>query len=101
MIVWIFPILAVCGVFFAYLLKARLSGKKLNSIKLFFCLTFNGFFVVPYIDIIENNNFLFLGHRPEIIAEHPLIGWLALSCILLHSFSLPVKRKVKWFFSRK
>lgn len=101
MIVWIFPILAVCGIFFAFLLKIRLSGKNLNNIKLFFCLIFNGLFVVPYIDIIENNDFLFLGHRPEITAEHPFIGWIAFSCIFIHSLSLPAKRKVKWFFSRK
>ena len=101
MIVWAFPALAVCGMLFAYSLKIYLSGNNLNNIKLFFRLIFNGLFVVPYIDIIENNDFLFLGHRPDIISEHPFIGWIAFSCIFIHSFSLPVKRQVKWLFSRK
>lgn len=101
MIAWAFPVLAVCGIYFAYFLKVRLSGKKLNNIKFFFCLTYNGVFVVPYIDIIENSDFLLLGYRPEIISEHPFIGWIAFICIFMHSFALPVKRNVKWFFSRK
>ena len=101
MIVWVFPVLAVCGIFFAYFLKIHFSGNNLNSIKIFLCLLFNGLFVVPYIDIIENNDFLFLGRRPEILSEHPFIGWIAFICIFIHSFALPVKRKVKWVFSRK
>lgn len=98
MIFWVFPILAACGIFFAYLLKVRLSGSNLNHFKLYSCLVLNGLFVVPYMDILQNNYFLFLGHRPEIIPEHPFIGWLAFVCIFIHLFSLPVKRKVKWWF---
>jgi hypothetical protein len=101
MIAWAFPALALCGIFFAYALKVRLSGSNLNSIKFFCCLIFNGFFVVTYIDVIENSDFLFLGHSPDITLEHPFIGWTAFLCILAHSFSLPVKREVKWLFSRR
>jgi hypothetical protein len=101
MIVWVFPVLAVCGIFSAYFLKVRLSGSNLNHVKLYSCLIFNGFFVVPYINIIENNDFLFLGYRPEIISEHQFIGWIAFFSIFIHSFALPAKRSVKWWFSRK
>lgn len=100
MIMWVFPALAVCGIFFAYCLKIHFSGSGLNKSKLFFCLIFNGLFAVPYIEIIENNYFPFLGYRPDIMSEHPFIGWLAFACIFIHSFSLPVKRNVKWLFSR-
>lgn len=101
MIFFVFPVLAACGVFVAYFLKVRLSGSDLNHVKLYFCLLFNGLFVVPYMDILQNNDFLFLGHRPEIISEHPFIGWIAFVCIFIHLFSFPVKRNVKWWFSRK
>ena len=95
MIAWAFPALALCGIFSAYALKVRFSGSHLNSIKFFCCLIFNGFFVVTHIEIIEKNDFLFLGHRPDIILEYPFIGWTAFLCILAHSFALPIKREVK------
>ncbi len=98
MIAWVFPILAACGIFFAYALKIYLSNTNLNHAKFYFCIIFNGFFVVPYIEIIENNHFPFLGNKPETISEHPFIGWIAFFCILAHSAALPVKRKVKWWF---
>ena len=101
MIVLIFSALAACGVFLAYFLKTHLSGRNLTPAKLYFCLILNGFFVVPYINIIEHNNFLHLGSRPDIISEHPVIGWIAFACIFLHLFSFPVKRNVKWWFSRQ
>jgi hypothetical protein len=101
MIVWVFPILAACGIFLAYVLKIYLSNTNLNHAKLYGSVIFNGLFVVPYIDIIENNNFPFLGYRPETILEHPSIGWIAFFCILAHSTALPVKRKVKWWFFQK
>jgi len=101
MIVWVFPSLAVCGILFAYGLKTHLSGRHLNNRRLFFCLFFNGLFVVPYIDIIQNNEFLFLGHRPDILSAHPFIGWLALVCIVIHSLCLPVKHTVKGWCCRK
>lgn len=101
MIVLIFSALAACGVFLAYFLKIHLSGRNLTHAKLYFCLILNGFFVVPYINIIEHNDFLYLGSRPDIISEHPIIGWIAFVCIFLHLFSFPVKRNVKWWFSRQ
>jgi hypothetical protein len=87
--------LAVFGVSAAYILKVCLSGSSLNHIKLYFCLIFNGAFVIPYIDIIKNNDFLFLGYRPDIISDHPFVGWLAFACIFAHLFALPVKWKIK------
>ena len=102
MIVWVFPALAACGIFFAYALKIYLSDTNLNHAKFYFCLIFNGFFVVPYIDIIENKNFPFLGYQPDTVSEHPFIGWIAFFSILAHATALPVKRKVRgWFFAKK
>ncbi|MCE4054825.1 hypothetical protein [Pseudomonas sp. Au-Pse12] len=101
MILWLFPVVAACGIGVAYFLKVRLSGSDLNYTKLYACLVFNGFFVVPYIDILQNQNFLFLGRRPELLLEHEFIGWIAFFCIFIHLFALPVKRKVRWWFSRK
>ncbi|WP_238399323.1 hypothetical protein [Pseudomonas chlororaphis] len=101
MILWVFPVLAACGIGVAYFLKVRLSGSDLNYARFYFCLVLNGLFVVPYMDILQNNDFLFLGRRPEIISEHPFIGWIAFACIFIHLFALPVKRKVKVWFSQK
>lgn len=101
MILWAFPVLAVCGIWLAYLLKIGVSGKNLTYTKFFLCFVFNGFFVIPYMDILQDNEFLFLGRRPEILLEYPFIGWIAFCCIFIHLFALPVKREVKWWFSRK
>ena len=35
MIMWVFPALAMCGIFFAYCLKIHFSGSGLNKSKLF------------------------------------------------------------------
>lgn len=51
----------VFGVVSAYALRTRLSGEGLNSLKLFLCLIFNGFFVVSYIEVIKYGEFPFLG----------------------------------------
>lgn len=91
MIVWVFPALAAFGVCVAYVLKFRLSGQKLGLVGLFSCVFFNGFFAVSYINIIEENDFVFLGNRPDLILDYPFIGWIAFFCILLHTFALPIK----------
>lgn len=101
MIVWVFPIIAICGVAIAYWLKFYLSGERLNSITFFSFMIFNGFFVVPYMDILYYDNFLFLGHRPDILYDFPAIGWAALLCVILHCFALPTKEKNRCWFSRK
>jgi hypothetical protein len=98
---WAFFALAAFGVFCAYFLKINLSGSNLNHAKLYSCLVFNGLFILPYMDILQNNEFLFFGHRPDVISEYPLIGWIAFICIFIHLFALPVKQNVKWWFSRK
>lgn len=95
MIVWLFPLIAVCSVSAAYSLKKRLSGEDLNHTKLYAGLAFNSLFVVPYIDIVQANDFPFLGYRPDIISEYPFIGWIAFICIFLHSLACPVKWKIK------
>ena len=101
MILLVFPVLAACGIFVATFLKVHFSGGDLNYVKLFFCLIVNGMFVVPYMDILQGDDFLFLGHRPEIVSEHPFIGWIAFVCIFIHVLLFPVRRNVKWWFSRK
>lgn len=95
MIAWIFPILAVGGISAAYAIRVRLSGSNLNNTKLYFGVAFNALFVVPYIDIVQNNDFPYLGYRSDIISAHPFIGWIAFGCIFLHSLACPVKWKVK------
>lgn len=96
MTLFFFLILVSLGIFTALYLKTRWSGSDLNHTKLYLSLIFNGCFVVPYIDLIKNNDFLFLGNRPDITADHPLIGWIAFTCIFIHLYALPVKRKIKW-----
>lgn len=100
MIAWIFPILAVGGISSAYALRIFLSGSNLNSIRLCLGIAFNALFVVPYIEIIQNNNFPYLGYRPDIISDYPFVGWIAFFCIFLHSFACPVKWKVKCWLSK-
>jgi hypothetical protein len=101
MIAWFFPALALFGVSTAYLLKIHLSGDKLNHTRLCVGLAFNALFIIPYIDIIENNKFPALGYRPDIISDHPFIGWVAFACIFLHLFAHPVKWEIKLWFSKK
>lgn len=91
MIVWVFTILAIFGVCAAYLLRYWFSGKNLSVAGLYSCVVFNCFFAVPYIMIIEDNDFVFLGSRPDIILEHPSIGWIAFVCVFMHSFAVPTK----------
>ncbi|MHC8394938.1 hypothetical protein ACYZT8_14965 [Pseudomonas sp. LB3P93] len=101
MIVWIFPLIAILGLTTAYFLKIHLSGDNLNHTRLCLGLVLNALFVIPYIDIVENNKFPVLGYRPDIVSDNPFIGWIAFASILLHSFSLPVKYEVKFWFSKK
>jgi hypothetical protein len=101
MIVWFFPLIAACSVSTAYFIKIRLSGENLNHTKLYFGLAFNTLFAVPYINIVQHNDFPHLGYRPDIISDHPFIGWIAFICIFLHSFACPVKREVKCWLSKK
>lgn len=54
-------VFVVFGVVGAYALRARLSGEDLNTLKLFSCVIFNGFFVVSYIEVIKYGEFPFLG----------------------------------------
>ncbi|MGF6127735.1 hypothetical protein QF019_002946 [Pseudomonas frederiksbergensis] len=101
MIAWIFPLLAISGVVTAYFLKTHLSGNNLNYTKLCLGLVFNAVFIIPYMNIIENNKFPFLGYRPDIILDDPFIGWVAFACIILHLFARPVNQEVKCWFSKK
>lgn len=101
MIVWFFPLIAICSICAAYFLKTHLSGEDLNHTKLYFGIGVNALFAVHYIDIVQNNDFPLLGYRPDIISDHPFIGWIAFICIFLHSFACPVKREVKCWPSKK
>lgn len=83
----------VFGVVSAYALRTRLSGEGLNSLKLFLCLIFNGFFVVSYIEVIKYGEFPFFGIRTDFIIQYPIIEWIAFFGILAHGFALPVKWK--------
>lgn len=91
MIAVLFSALALTSITAAYFLKFRLSGEDLNALKLYTCLIFNGLFAVPYLDIAKNDNFLFLGHQPEIINTYPSIGWIALFSAVAHALALPTK----------
>jgi len=101
MIVWVFPLFSILGVTTAYFLKIHLSGNNLNHTRICLGLVFNALFIIPYIDIIENNKFPVLGYRPDIILDNPFIGWVAFICIFLHLFAHPVKWEVKFWLSRK
>ena len=59
MILWAFLVLAIFGISAAYLLKVHLSGSDLSYAKFYSCLVFNGFFVIPYMEILQNDDFLF------------------------------------------
>lgn len=98
MIVFWVSVFVVGGVMFAYALKIRFSGDKLGCVKLYLCLVVNGFFVVSYMDIIQYDEFLFLGYRPDLVVSYPAIEWVVFFGILAHAFALPMKWKVKrWF----
>jgi len=86
--VWVF---VMGGVVFAYFLKIRFSGDKLGYIKLYACLLVNGFFVVSYMDVIQYDQFLFLGYRPDLLVSYPSIGWVMFFGMLAHAFALPMK----------
>lgn len=96
--VWTFPLFAAWGILCAYTLKIRLSGGNHFLVKFFLCLIFNGFFATTYLNMIERDNFLLLGHKPEIILNHPFIGWIAFFCIPIHAAALPVRWEIKWWF---
>ncbi|NWB67838.1 hypothetical protein [Pseudomonas sp. I8001] len=90
------------SVWSAYALKVKFSGGNLNHVKLYFCLIFNGFFVITYMDVIKYDDFLYLGYRPDITVGYPIIDWIALIGMLAHAFALPMKWKVKrWFLNDK
>lgn len=97
-LVWTFPIFAIWGIFCAYTLKIRFSGSTYFIAKFLSCLLYNGFFATTYLDIIKEDNYLVLGHKPEILINHPFVGWIAFLCIPIHAAALPVRREIKWWF---
>ncbi|WP_103734774.1 hypothetical protein [Pseudomonas sp. GZJR-8] len=101
MIVFYAFLFLVFGVGGAYALRSRLSGEGLNSLKLFLCLVFNGFFVVSYIEVIKYCEFPFFGVRTDFIIQYPILEWIAFFGILAHGFALPVKWKTSDSFERK
>lgn len=98
---WFFLFLVITGAAASLFLKSCLSGNRLNSKKLFCGVIFNGLFAIPYINIIERSEFLFLGIRLDIVLEHPSIPWIAFAGLLLHLFALPSKSSHGWWFPRK
>lgn len=101
MIIWIFPLIAVASVTAAYRLKFCLSGESLTLFKLYSSLAFNGLFAIPYLNIVENDCFMFLGHRPDIAKDYPIIGWIALFSALAHAFALPVSWRLGGWMQKK
>lgn len=99
MILWLFPLMAGSGICAAFYIKFRLSGDRLGYSHILFCVIFNGFFVIPYMDVLERDKFPFWGHQPAVLAENPYLGWIALVSIFIHLFAFPVKRKITWWFS--
>ena len=72
-------------------LRKRLDGERLNGLKLMAYVVINGFFVVPYLDIAYNDTFLFMGHRPDLVESHPVVGWGALIMAIVHSGTYPTR----------
>lgn len=89
------------GVWSAYALKRKFSGCDLNYVKLYFCLVYNGFFVVSYIEVIKYCEFPFFGVRTDFVIQYPIIEWIAFFGILAHGFALPVKWNANDGFERK
>lgn len=100
MTIWTFPLLAICGVLGAQFLRVRFSGEGLGCIKLYFCLAYNIIFGIIYVRIIQDDNYPFLGNRPDIAVEYPFLGWFFLICLLVHVFILPGKQKARWWFTK-
>ncbi|MDD0975078.1 hypothetical protein [Pseudomonas fontis] len=89
MVVWVFSVIVIVGYLAIFWLKLRLSGEHLNTARLSLFLILNGFFVVPYLDIVYNDKFLFFGYHPEVVSEYPAVGWLSLLFAILHCFTFP------------
>lgn len=96
--VWVFPLFATWGVLCAYTLKIRFSGTQYFFAKFSLCLAFNGFFAITYLGMIEQHQFLLLGHQPDLISNYPFIGWIAFFCIPIHAGALPVRWEIRWWF---
>ena len=100
MIVWFlftFPLFVLWGILSAYTLRIRFSGEKLwdfLGVKFIVCMIFNSVFGFVYFRIVKFQEFPVLGFRPDLIADYPLISYIAIFCIYIHGFAFPVKREL-------
>ncbi len=81
------------GAALGYYFKYRLSGPRLNNFKLCFCLIVNGFFIISYVQLIERGVFVYRWHRPDLLMQYPILGWLAMAGIIVQGFALPIGGK--------
>ncbi|WLH27978.1 hypothetical protein [Pseudomonas canadensis] len=100
MIIFAFLIFSSAGLLFAYSLRVILSSKNLGHIKLLTGLAVNVFFMITHMEIAQFDKYLYFGLHPEIIDTYPAIGWIALTCFILHALALPVKRDLSWWWKK-
>ena len=100
MTIWLFPLLSITGVLCAFSLRVILSSQNLGYIRLFLGLIPNMLAMRIHYKIAAFDEYPLIGHRPEIINEHIFIGWLALTCFLLHASAFPVKRDLNGWWKK-
>ena len=104
MTVWFlftFPLFVLWGILSAYTLRIRFSGEELwdfLGLKFIVCMVFNSVSVFIYLRIVTFQEFPVLGFRPDLIADYPLISYIAILCIYIHGFAFPVERELRWWF---
>lgn len=104
MTVWFlftFPLFALWGILSAYTLRIKFSGEELwgfLALKFIVCIIFNFVFVFIYLRIVKFQEFPVLGFRPDLIADYPLISYIAIFCIYIHAFAFPVEIELRWWF---
>lgn len=91
MIELLFLVVTVFAYSLVYWVRGRLAGGELNAVKLILFMVFNGFFVVPYLDVARYKIFPFIGYRPDILENYPLIGWGSLFMAIIHAGTFPTK----------
>lgn len=93
MIVLLFGFCVAVGVVLAYIMKLRLSGRRLGSWMFWGCVGYNVFFVSYYLRVVQSSYFLFIGYRPDWLEGNAVVGWLCVLGMALHSYAVPVQRQ--------
>lgn len=95
---WLLVLLEVCGVLLVFWLKSVLSSPRLGDAQLIFGLVVNSIFIWIYMQMIQHDDFPFLGYRPDIFEFCSFAGWFTFVCIFVHGFAIPAERKVRFLF---